>query len=94
MEESQGAAAPPHLFRIHFNFRDQLRTASLTMSQKADHDEYYIVPDDEGLAKEFGGKTLDFYFNQPDSLRSAHPENDYVKSIMKSVQEFLDSKHS
>jgi len=29
-----------------------------------------------------------------DPLRSSHPENDYIKSIMKGVQEFLDSKHS
>lgn len=94
MKESQGAAAPPHLFKIHFNFREQLQTACLTMSQKTDHDEYHIMPDDVELAKEFGSQTIDFYFNQPDSLRSAHPKSDYLNSILKGVREFLDSKHS
>jgi hypothetical protein len=94
MEDAHSKAAPAHAFRIHFNFRDKLQTASLTMSQKTDHDEYYITPDEEDLAKEFGGQTLDFYYNQPDPLRSTRPETDYIKSIMKGVQEFLDSKHS
>jgi hypothetical protein len=94
MEESQVAETAPHLFRIHYNFRGQVQTASLKMSQKADHDEYYIVPDDEVLAKEFGAQTLYLYYNQHNPLRSTHLENDYIKSIMKGVQEFLDSKHS
>ena len=94
MEESQPEAAPAHVFRIQFSFRDKSYTASLTMSQKVDHDEYYIIPDDKDLAKEFGGQTLGFYYNQNNPLRSAHSENDYIKSIMKGVQEFLDSKHS
>ena len=94
MEESQAGAAPPHVFKIQFSFLDKRYTASLTMSQKTDHDEYYIIPDDEQLAKEFGGQTLFLYYNQHDPLRSTHPENDYIKSIMKGVQEFLDSKHS
>jgi hypothetical protein len=94
MEDSHSAAAPAHVFRIHFNFRNKQYTASLTMSQKPDHDEYNIMPDDESLAKEFGGQTLDFYYNQTDPLKSTRPENDYIKSLMKGVQEFLDSKHS
>ena len=94
MEESKEAATPPHVFRIYFNFRDRLQTGCLTMSQKTDHDEYHIMPDDIDLAKEFGSQTIDFYFNQPDSLRSAHPKNDYLNSILTGVREFLDSKHN
>ena len=84
----------PHSFQIHFNFRNQLQTASLTMSQKADHDEYFIIADNEGLAREFGGQVLDFYFDQPNPLRSVYLENDYTRSLIKGVNEFLSSKHS
>jgi hypothetical protein len=94
MTESQAEVAPAHVFRIQFSFRNKSYTGSLTMSQKTDHDEYYIVPDEEALVKEFGSQTLSFYFNQQNPLRSAHPENEYIKSIMKGVQKFLDSKHS
>ena len=94
MEEAQMGVAPAHVFRIQFNFRDKANAASLTMSQMVDHDEYYIIPNDEELRKEFGSQTLSFYFNQKNPLRSTHPGNDYIKSIMKGVQEFLDSKHS
>jgi hypothetical protein len=93
MEESP-VEVPAHVFRIQFSFRNKMNTASLTMLQQADHDEYHIIPDDEELAKEFGGQTLGLYYNQSIPLRSTHPENDYIKSIKKGVQEFLDSKHS
>jgi hypothetical protein len=94
MEESPLVGANLHTFRIQYTFRDQLQTASLTISQKADHDEYAIIPDEEALAKEFGSQTFYLYYDQHNPLRSIHLENDYIKSIKTGVQEFLDSKHS
>jgi hypothetical protein len=81
-------------FRINFSFQNRLYTASLTMIQKDDHDEYHITPNDATLEKEYGSQTIDNFYNQKDPLRSQHIESDYTRSIIKGIQEFLNSKHS
>jgi hypothetical protein len=83
-----------HEFKINFSFQNKPYTALLTMDQKEDHDEYRVIPDDEALAKEYGSQTINNYFNQKDPLRCQHNSNEYTKSIIAGIQEFLDSKHS
>jgi hypothetical protein len=83
-----------HEFRINFSFLNTVYTASLTMTQKDDHDEYHITPDDAVLEKEYGSQTIDNYYNQKDPLRIQHIDNDYIRAVVKGVQEFLNSKHS
>ena len=83
-----------HEFRINFSFQNHIQTATLTMIQKDDHDEYYIIPNDAQLEKKYGSQTIDNYYNQKNPLRSHHIENDYTRSIIKGIQDFLNSKHS
>lgn len=83
-----------HEFKIHFSFQGIEYSAIMTMNQKEDHDEYHIIPNDDMLIKEYGSKTIDYYYNQKDPLRTLHQDSDYCKALVKGVQEFLESKHS
>lgn len=84
---------PSHAFSIRFILKGIEYSASLTMNQKGDHDEYHVISKNEGLAKVYGSQTIDNYYNQKNPLRSRHPDSEYSKALIEGIQEFLDSKH-
>jgi hypothetical protein len=83
-----------HAFKIHFSYQNTPYTALLTISQKNDHDEYHVTPDDTVLLNKYGSLVINNYFDQKDPFRSQHVSDDYMNSIIKGIQEFLNSKHS
>ncbi len=94
MEESQDGQFKKHEFRINFHFQNKLYTATASMFQRAEHDEYHVLPDDSTLSKEYGSRIVDLYYDQPNPFRCRHPDSEYMKAIVKGVEEYLNSKHA
>ena len=60
-----------HEFRINFYFKNKSFTASVTIVQKEDHDEYFIFPNDAALATQFGNQIIYIYITTQISLWKA-----------------------
>jgi len=83
-----------HEFRIHFILQNKSYSATASMRQRADHDEYEVLPDDVGLSKEYGNRIVDLYFGQSTPVCKSDPESEYARAIVKGVEEYLNSRHA
>jgi hypothetical protein len=94
MIEQQEEKFKKHEFRINFKIQNRSYSATASMSQRADHDEYHILPDDDALSKEYGSQIVDLYFGQSKPVSKGHSDSEYARAIIKGVEEYLNSRHS
>ncbi|HEY4874988.1 MAG TPA: hypothetical protein VIH86_05410 [Puia sp.] len=94
MEERHEDQFKKHEFRINFSMQNKLYSATASMCQRTDHDEYHILPDDADLSKKYGSRILDLYFGQSKPVCQGNSNSEYTEAIVKGVEEYLNSKHS
>ena len=94
MEKQNEGQFKKHEFRINFQFQSKLYTATASMFQKEDHDEYTVLSDDSTLSKEYGSRIVDLYYDHSNTFRCRHPDSEYMKAIIKGIEEYINSKHA
>ncbi len=78
MEEQRDGQFQKHEFRINFHFQNKLCSATASIFQRDEYDEYRVLPDDSVLSKEYGSRNLDLYYGQPNPFRCRHPDSEYM----------------